>query len=563
MQLSTLTKKAVSAGLSLGMFVMGFGGFFLGSAPLAQAQGLHGIGFVKGCQSPTDIGSPYLCTYAILNTVDTGNGAGTSDTLTITSVVDVVHASPSDVASANLLPLLTLHLSGGATCNVGQTLCTLPPGSSITSDPYSFYTPDGNDPSPLTDTATLTWQDLCTSNADNCPATAQTSTSGSQSTLQKLNSTVATQIHNTSHTDITGTSAPVGTVVHDQATVTGSLGTPTGTVTFVRFSDPNCTATSSTQSGLALTAGVVESATTSLTSTGLSYRASYSGDSVYNPSVGICETLNGTKLTPTVVTQVLNASSTDVTNGTVLQGTTVHDTVTVSGSGPTPTGTVDFNFFANGTCTGTPDSLEAGIALSGGTAQASPITPSAGSYSYLVHYNGDNVYTAGVAACEPFSVEAPAPPPPPQQFPTRTLGFWQTHTDFTSSVFASISPITLGGMTIDTTGKLFGGFYASIPKTTTGAKRTPLDQARMQLAQQYLAAVLNCAYFGCSAETQALIAKASADFSSTNITEILADAAALDGYNNSGDSLGTANAGAATPSISKTLANFGFWNVLN
>ena len=46
----------------------------------------------------------------------------------------------------------------------------------------------------------------------------------------KFPSTTATVIHNAS--DGVVTSVPAGTIVHDQATVTGGLGTPTGTVTF-------------------------------------------------------------------------------------------------------------------------------------------------------------------------------------------------------------------------------------------------------------------------------------------------------------------------------------------
>ena len=151
-------------------------------AASAQAQGVHGIGFAKGCDSPIAVGDPYECEYTINNNVDTGDGV-TGDTLTITSIVDVIAANPSDETSANLLPLLTLTLSGGATCNPGQTLCTLPPGASISSDPYSFYNVDADDPSPLDDTAELTWQDLCTSGANNCPIDDRTSQAGSQVTI--------------------------------------------------------------------------------------------------------------------------------------------------------------------------------------------------------------------------------------------------------------------------------------------------------------------------------------------------------------------------------------------
>jgi len=148
---------------------------------------------------------------------------------------------------------------------------------------------------------------------------------------------------------------------------------------------------------------------------------------------------------------------------------------------------------------------------------------------------------------------------------TRTLGFWQTHTTYTSGVFAGFSgTLTIGTKNIDTTNKLFAGFYASISKDSNGAKRSQLDQARMQLLQQWLAAKLNCKAFGCSAATQTLLANAAAAWSGTDRNLILSYASQLDAYNNSNDALPISGQGKATPGTSQTLAAFqlGFWNVL-
>src|SRR4030065_1804213 len=41
-----------------------------------------------------------------------------------------------------------------------------------------------------------------------------------------------------------------------------------------------------------------------------------------------------------------------------------------------------------------------------------------------------------------------------------------------------------------------GGFWSGISRTSTGIKRSALDQARMQLLQQLLAAELNASAFG-------------------------------------------------------------------
>src|SRR6476661_6631678 len=106
-------------------------GLSVGGAQAALGQ--HGIAFVKGCDSPTNIGDPYNCSYTILNVVDTVH-----DTLKVTGLSDQVHSAGGDVNSGNILPALQLIFSGAVTCvggsgagtvaspYVGATQCTLP-----------------------------------------------------------------------------------------------------------------------------------------------------------------------------------------------------------------------------------------------------------------------------------------------------------------------------------------------------------------------------------------------------------------------------------------------------
>ncbi len=162
--------------------------------------------------------------------------------------------------------------------------------------------------------------------------------------------------------------------------------------------------------------------------------------------------------------------------------------------------------------------------------------------------------------------------------PTRTLGFWKTHTEFTTSIFTNqlSSHIVLGdGIShqdpIITSGELFGAWYSSISMKSTGkgknAQRSAVDQTRMQLAWQWLAADLNCAAFGCSSAIQTLLTDASTAYAGTNISLILSYASQLDAYNNSGDTIViTPPPGSATPKISESTANSGspsgiaFWD---
>lgn len=113
----------------------------------------------------------------------------------------------------------------------------------------------------------------------------------------------------------------------------------------------------------------------------------------------------GEQFTPTVVTEVHNAAHEDITGTTVPAGTVIHDEATVSGSGPTPTGTVDFARFDNSSCSGTPESVENDVALTNGTAESQNFTTTQGGVSYLVHYDGDAFYVPADGPCEPLNVE--------------------------------------------------------------------------------------------------------------------------------------------------------------
>ena len=158
---------------------------------------------------------------------------------------------------------------------------------------------------------------------------------------------------------------------------------------------------------------------------------------------------------------------------------------------------------------------------------------------------------------------------------TRTQGFWQTKTQFTSSTFS----IKLGGVMTVGTGAhqrtitnqsgqkksiLFGAFYSSTSKKTTGQARSALDKARIRLLRQLVTAKLNCAVFGCSSSVQTLITNADAAYAGTSTGTMGAAASNLAAYNESGEALPIPPSlpprGSATPSLSQSLANKLFWD---
>jgi len=144
--------------------------------------------------------------------------------------------------------------------------------------------------------------------------------------------------------------------------------------------------------------------------------------------------------------------------------------------------------------------------------------------------------------------------------PTRGQGFWQTHTTYTLS---KVGSWTLGTKTINST-NVFSAFYVSIPKKSNGTKRGALDQARIQMLQQWVAAKLNCAAFGCNATVTTLTNNAATAWTSGTASQILSYATQLETYNNSNEAIVIAGQGRATPQASQTQAASGFvmWDLL-
>jgi uncharacterized repeat protein (TIGR01451 family) len=235
---------------------------------------------------------------------------------------------------------------------------------------------------------------------------ANTATCTFTNAYTKAASSVSTDIHDASHNVVT--TVPAGTNVHDQATVTGSRGTPSGTVTFSWFTNGSCDGTpAATSAPVAVSGGVADAtafAQAPTSSGSFSFRAAYSGDDLYDGSTGACEPLTVTKVASSTVTDIHDASHDTVS--TVPAGTKVHDQANVSGAVGTPTGTVTFSWFTNGSCNGNPAATSSPVALSNGVADATAFVQapsSAGRFSFRATYSGDASYDGSTGACEPLA----------------------------------------------------------------------------------------------------------------------------------------------------------------
>src|SRR3989475_4193952 len=141
-----------------------------------------------------------------------------------------------------------------------------------------------------------------------------------------------------------------------------------------------------------------------------SFIAHYNGDPNYTATDSPCEPLEVTALTPTALTEIHNASHNVVVDVTAARLNYSHSNL--SGAFLSPTGTVTFTFFTtSSTCTGT--SVGSGTVTLDASGVAHPSASqgplSAGSYSFIAHYNGDPNYTATDSPCEPLTVTALTP----------------------------------------------------------------------------------------------------------------------------------------------------------
>ncbi len=206
----------------------------------------------------------------------------------IVIIKDTVPDNATDFAfTSNTLAPFSLDDDADGTLSNTQTFNNLPPG------PYDVAeTPNGDYITLVACVSSLGHQETA-GNISLDPG--ETVTCTFTNTFQKKQSSTTTQVHKDPHVDITNGTVPVGTLVHDQATVAGDgVTAPTGNVTFTLHGNPNCDAglidTAIIALSLSGTNGVAESIVRSnLVAGSYGYKASYGGDLIYLPSEGVCE----------------------------------------------------------------------------------------------------------------------------------------------------------------------------------------------------------------------------------------------------------------------------------
>ena len=229
-------------------------------------------------------------------------------------------------------------------------------------------------------------------------------------TVQQGTSTSATVIVDAGRVPI-ASPIPLGTSVHDTATISGQVSAlpATGTLTYEFFTTIDGTGPHTDQVITLNPDGSVPDSDLHgpLAAGAYSFIALYSGDSNYAGSTSPVEPLTVQQVTSTAATAIVDANGV-VNSSLVPLGTTVHDTAKISGqvSGLAATGTLTYEFFTTIDGTGAHTDEDVTLNPDGSLPDSALHGPlAAGAYSFVAVYSGDSNYLASTSAVEPLTVQ--------------------------------------------------------------------------------------------------------------------------------------------------------------
>src|SRR5690242_5982774 len=283
-------------------------------------------------------------------------------------------------------------------------------------------------------------------------------------TVNKAQLTATTKVHDANHTDITGSSVPLGSIVHDTAKLSGLVaGKTPAAITFAFYSQADCGGDAVAVANIGADEGDNtadrSAASAALGAGAYSYKASVADNVNYLGDSSDCENFSVGKAQLTVTTKVHDAGHTDITNGSVALGSIVHDTAKLSGvvAGKTPAA-ITFAFYSQADCGGSPTAVaNTGADQGDNTADRSAASAAldAGSYSYKASV-ADNANYLGDSSDYEGCTDNKA------QLTATTKVHDASHTDITNS------SVALGSIVHDTA-KLSGLVAGKTPAAITSA----------------------------------------------------------------------------------------------
>jgi hypothetical protein len=329
----------------------------------------------------------YSINYSYPGDVGLTSAKDATTSLTVSKLSPQVNlASPAPITAGTTTINLSGTIAGTGSTPTGTVSVSIGPGSSPPSNSGPLNSSGGFQIA----------VPVAALQASATPYTITYSYGGDSTYAAAVNISTTLQVNSVSTTKVTSSANPstLGNQVMFTAAVTSSLGTPTGTVTFMD---------GSTQLGqpASLSSGSAQMNVTSLNQGTHSITAVYSGAAGFATS------------TSPVVSQVVNvavpanvgvtASSDSGVYGTSLLGHSVAFTATVNGKNGTPTGSVTF-------MDGTTTLQKVPLTGTSGSAQAnySTMALTLGVHNITAVYSGDSAYGSGTSDAWPQTVDAPS-----------------------------------------------------------------------------------------------------------------------------------------------------------
>jgi len=201
-------------------------------------------------------------------------------------------------------------------------------------------------------------------------------------------------------TNLSQTTAKIGDLVHDSATLSGATSNAGGTVTYTAYTDGGCSQNPQDAGTKTVTDGVVpDSDMISFSIAGVYFwQAAYSGDANNNPALSAClsEQL------------VVNPNTTAIKTAPTL---IPNDSGTISGATSSAGGAIVFQLFSpsDPACSGNP-AFEQAVNVNGngsyGTTNSTFVAAQLGTWRWQVTYSGDpnNVGSASACGVESFTL---------------------------------------------------------------------------------------------------------------------------------------------------------------
>ena len=337
----------------------------------------------------------------VVNKVQPSIATSANETVTLGAAI---HDSATLSGGTNPTGTITFKVYATADCS-GAALATI----NVNVDGNKTYGPVDYTP---TAAGTYHWVASYSGDANNKSATGACGDAGENDTVQKLSPSIATELVSGANNG-TNLTLPLGSKVHDTATLSGATANAGGTVAYTVYSDNTCTQSFASAGSANVTNGVVgDSSEVTFSQAGTYYwQAVYSGDANNNGATSACTSEVVTIVPNSVVINTrLSGQGQSGQHITVQVGNAVTDSATLTGQSADAGGTVTYTVYSDSSCSTLVASAGTVAVTNGAVPNSDPVSFGApGTFYWKATYSGDSNNDPAVSICTDETVTVIAP----------------------------------------------------------------------------------------------------------------------------------------------------------